>query len=380
MKHAKPSKRALIGRRLLLVALLIGIPVSSGLAHSRAEAGLSMGGEAPVQQAEDPGAPLPRRGLVEHCRVTFGAVGSSHTDGGYPVSGKRADDGDDEIGTYLHHDHMVDTSWAYYTTRDPYVHLDGGWAYGGSTVERLADTIEPSMFHEDSYAVILAGTVDNLPGFLFPPEKSMEHYPRIVENTGVAKENILIVNLPPVRHLEQRVIDYNEALEAYADKEGIRVFDLHSLTSNGYNWRPGYDADGAHFTPEIASVIGQAIADTLSDMSGCVGDTHSQVAQLAGLGPSTSDVTYGLVNGGKVQEFTGGAVYSSTHTAAAPIHGRIRSTWETRGGPEGPFGYPLDAERCFESTCTQYFQGGRIVHETVSGLTVPHPYSSDTIN
>lgn len=127
-------------------------------------------------------------------------------------------------------------------------------------------------------------------------------------------------------------------------------------------------------------MIGQAIADTLSDMSGCVGDTHSQVAQLAGLGPSTSDVTYGLVNGGKVQEFTGGAVYSSTHTAAAPIHGRIRSTWETRGGPEGPFGYPLDAERCFESTCTQYFQGGRIVHETVSGLTVPHPYSSDTIN
>lgn len=256
MKRAiRPKPRP--WRRIGLAAIGLATALLTGTAVSH----LSFSEPA---DADEPGV-----ALTDPCLTVFGAVGSSHTDGGYPISGTIADDGDGVPGTYLRYDNVVHTSWAYYTTQDPQLVLDGGWALGGSRVEDLADKIEPGMFRPGSLVVILAGTVDNMPEYMLPASESMQHWPRLIEATGAPKEKILIVNLPPMRHLEDRIIDYNTQLEEFATAEGIRLFDLHALTSDGHQWRPGYDADGAHFTPEVARIIGEAIADDLTDMAGC---------------------------------------------------------------------------------------------------------------
>lgn len=295
------------------------------------------------------------------CPAVFGAVGSSHTDGGFAVSHMVSDDGDMVPGTFLDQDAMVPSSWAYHAARDPYLRLDGGWALGGSTMRDLADKIEPWMFTEGSYAVILAGTVDNLPEHMNTAEETLRDLPRLIANTGVPRDHILLVNLPPVRYLEQRIIDYNELLEDYATANGIRLFDLHSLVSTGYTWRPGYDADGVHFQRPVAALVGQAIADQLNDMSGCVTEVFTQRAHAAGLGAAMGDTEFGLVDGGKRQRFVGGAVYSSLQSPPVAVPTQVHTPYMRLGGVDGALGYPLAAAECDAGACTQMFTGGRMV-------------------
>lgn len=309
------------------------------------------------------------------CRITFGAVGSSHTDGGYPISGMVSDDGDEERGTFLDASTMVPTSWAYHAARDRYVHLDGGWALGGSTVEELANKIEPWMFSDDSYAVLFVGTVDNLPKVMVPPEESMSHLDRLVENTGIPHDRILLVNLPPIRHLEQRAIDYNNLLDDYAEGHDIRLFDLHSMVSNGFNWRPGYDADGVHFSRDVAALVGQGITNELSAMSGCVVTEFDAVAQEQGLGEPTGLIMDSLPEGGKTREFAEGSVYSSNLTPPVAVTGRVRDAWLETGGATGPHSYPMSPEHCTEGACTQVFLGGEISIDEATGVVAHRMWS-----
>lgn len=323
--------------------------------------------------ADEASAPVVQRRAAATpagCPATFGAVGSSHTDGGYPISGKRADDGDGIPGTFLHHDNVVDTSYVYSTTRDPYLHLDGGWALGGSRVEVLADKVRPDMFAGDNYVVIVAGTIDNFTRYNVPPAESMQHMARLVENTGMPKDRILLVTIPPIRHLEQRIINYNSHLTAFARRNGIRVFDSHAMsTDDGFHWRRGYDADGVHWTPRAAAEVGRAVAHTLNDMSGCVRSEFSRQAAAGDLGQPTRGVGVGLRNHGKFQHFERGSVYVSNRTPTMWVRGRIHDEWASLGWENGYPGYPTEPERCglVRGGCYSVFERSAIYWAPATG-------------
>ena len=275
--------------------------------------------------------------------ITFGVAGASYTDGWNP-DGRISDDGDGVLGTYLTEDNVIDTSWAYHTTRDPYLYLNGGWALGGSTVTSLAEKIRPDMYRPGSYAVILVGTNDQLTNTAL--EQSMRSMATLVERTGVAKNKILLVTLPPINHLEQRVINYNEALKAFGQANGIRVLDVHPALSDGYRWKPGYTYDGVHMNPQPVALVGNMIADALNDMTQCPENEFNARATEADLGPATTPITSPLREYGKFRHHHTGSVYVSNVTPATPVRGRIRDKWASMGWENGYPGYPTEPERC----------------------------------
>lgn len=308
------------------------------------------------------------------CPVTFGVVGGSHTDGGYPISGTVADDGDGIPGTYMHHNNAVDTSYVYYTTRDPYVHLDGGWARGGLTTGELANHLRPHMFRPGSYGVLMVGTNDILrivqnPDYRYDIHRSMRDVARIIENTGLPRERILMSTLPPINGMEGWILEYNDHLRALAADNGIRIYDAHALTSDGYRWRPGYTVDGVHFNKQVGSQLGQAIAHELNAMTGCVGRDLDAQASRANLGPATTGVNVGLRNYGKFRHYTVGSVYVSGSTPATSVQGRIRDTWASMGWENGYPGYPTESERCgyARGGCYSVFERSAIYWSPASG-------------
>lgn len=359
-------RRTTIG--VAVAALIVGGSIAQHVASAGpAQSAADLPGIVDAQTGTGASATNPD----QQCPAVFGVVGSSHTDGGYPVSGQISDDGDNVRGTFMRHDNVVDTSWAYYATKDRYVTLDGGWALGGSTVESLSNKIEPWMFQDGSYAVLLAGTVDNMPEHMLSPEESMQHWPKLVEQTGLPPERILVVNLPPMNHLEDNILAYNEALAEFADEAGVRVFDMHAITSDGREWLPGYTVDGAHFQPEVGEMVGQAIADTINEMSGCVSADFARTADRAGLGEPIGSVEMGLADGGKLQHFSRGVVVASPTTTVA-LPEPVAAEWFDQDQQDGVLGYPISPAHCDENDCVQYFQGGRIDFDQATGTASSH--------
>ncbi|NUS42357.1 MAG: esterase [Mycobacteriaceae bacterium] len=76
-------------------------------------------------------------------------------------------------------------------------------------------------------------------------------------------------------------------------------------------------------------------------------------------------------NGGKFQEFDGGAIYWSPTTGAHNIWGDIRTTWQDHGGAAGALGYPTTDEKDAANGGKEaQFTGGKITwmdgHSTVT--------------
>lgn len=321
----------------------------------------------PVDPSDIPVVDIEPHAIAPACpNVTFGVAGASFTDGWNP-DGRISNDGDGIEGTYMHERNAISTSWAHYTTRDPYLFLDGGWAKGGSTVGDLANKIRPHMYRSSSYVVIFAGTNDQLRGV--SAERSMQHMATLVENTGVAKNRILLVTLPPIRHLEQRVITYNEHLAEFGRRNGIRVLDVHTMNANGAHWRDGHTYDGIHFNLPQAKAVGDSIAHTLNDMTGCVRSDFGAEAARAQLGAARTGIHVGLRDYGKFQHFDIGSVYVSNVSPSTSVRGAIRDEWARMGWENGYPGYPIEPERCgfVRGGCYSVFERSSIYWSPATG-------------
>ncbi|MGY1748095.1 hypothetical protein [Modestobacter sp. SYSU DS0511] len=88
------------------------------------------------------------------------------------------------------------------------------------------------------------------------------------------------------------------------------------------------------------------------------------------LGYPVGDTTCGLVGGGCFQHFQGGSVYSSASTPAVGVTGAVRDAWAARGWERSALGYPVAAQACSSSGCTQRFQHGAITASAAGAVVV----------
>lgn len=97
---------------------------------------------------------------------------------------------------------------------------------------------------------------------------------------------------------------------------------------------------------------------------GAVRDKWSSMGARGGpLGYPTSDPWCGLSQGGCLQKFQGGTMYTSSETSTKYVRGAIRDAWAKTGDRHGRLGYPTTNPRCGGGACTQSFQGGTIRYQ-----------------
>ena len=91
--------------------------------------------------------------------------------------------------------------------------------------------------------------------------------------------------------------------------------------------------------------------------------------ESGGLGYPTSDVVYGLKNGGAYQNYQGGAIMWSPTTGAHVSVGAIRGLWAETGFENGGLGYPTSDEvgGLKDGGVYQMYQGGAILWSPATG-------------
>jgi uncharacterized protein with LGFP repeats len=87
------------------------------------------------------------------------------------------------------------------------------------------------------------------------------------------------------------------------------------------------------------------------------------------LGYPVSDTTCGLADGGCYQHFQGGTVMSSPATGAWPLTGTLRDGWVRTGSEGGALGYPISAALCGlrDGGCLQRFAKGTLYSSPATG-------------
>ncbi|OYN97736.1 deoxyribonuclease NucA/NucB [Propionibacteriaceae bacterium ES.041] len=113
-------------------------------------------------------------------------------------------------------------------------------------------------------------------------------------------------------------------------------------------------------------------ASGASPVWGAILDAYSRVSwEASTLGYPTGTEFCGLKDGGCAQRFQGGMIYWSPGTGSWPVWGRILEYYANNRWEQGRFGYPTSGESCLNSassrTCTQTFQWGQIVWDSVTG-------------
>ncbi|MEZ3159427.1 hypothetical protein AB1K54_02640 [Microbacterium sp. BWT-B31] len=93
------------------------------------------------------------------------------------------------------------------------------------------------------------------------------------------------------------------------------------------------------------------------------------------LGARTNLFLYYSYNGGGFAEgFANGAIFYKPGVGAAyPVTGSVRDAYFAAGGAAGRYGWPTSAMTCADGTCTQNFEGGRIVVTASGALAVTDP-------
>ncbi|WP_405485682.1 LGFP repeat-containing protein [Nocardia sp. NBC_00511] len=95
-------------------------------------------------------------------------------------------------------------------------------------------------------------------------------------------------------------------------------------------------------------------------VAGGILDKYTQMGGATGtLGLPTGPATE-APDGGSVQEFDGGAIYSSSTHGTHVVWGEIRKAWDTDGGATGKLGYPTSDEYDIAGGKQSDFSGGSI--------------------
>lgn len=234
--------------------------------------------ESSVEPLSSPAAPAPsisdaerRASNTEHkdparkletCEVRMSAVGASFTQANSESSGTRAD------GTWLREGDLGNGSWAYWADADDNVVVDGGWALGGSETGDIVQRVERSWFPVDTNLVILLGTNNLLHGSSI--EAASADIERIARTSGLAPENIYVVQLPPSNITPDGIGPYNEMLAQTARANGYHVVDVSTFLDDGTGrYKDGATTDGIHLTQANARRVGQTIAANINANAGC---------------------------------------------------------------------------------------------------------------
>ncbi|MDN4611058.1 GH25 family lysozyme [Arthrobacter burdickii] len=104
--------------------------------------------------------------------------------------------------------------------------------------------------------------------------------------------------------------------------------------------------------------------------AGAIDSTWSALSREKGkLGYPTTNEVCGLTNGGCYQNFQGGQIHWSPTTGANPTYGTIGAAWRATGWETGTLGYPTSGEICALTNggCYQNFQKGQIHWSPTTG-------------
>ncbi|MFI1911803.1 LGFP repeat-containing protein [Nocardia sp. NPDC020380] len=129
-----------------------------------------------------------------------------------------------------------------------------------------------------------------------------------------------------------------------------------SMTANSTTEAPATSAEAGGATEtKIATPGGGEIA-----VAGGILDKYNQMGGVTSpLGLPTGPAT-DAPDGGKVQEFDGGAIYSSPTHGTHVVWGEIRKAWEADGGAGGKLGFPTSDEYDIPGGKQSDFSGGSI--------------------
>ncbi|SNR56885.1 hypothetical protein [Blastococcus mobilis] len=109
---------------------------------------------------------------------------------------------------------------------------------------------------------------------------------------------------------------------------------------------------------------------TRTVLSGPIADAWgAQKWEQGLLGYPATDQRCGLRDGGCSQTFQGGSISWSPATGAHAVAGAVQTTWTAQGAESGPLGYPRGPQVCGlkDGGCLQQFQGGTIYTAPATG-------------
>jgi lysophospholipase L1-like esterase len=170
----------------------------------------------------------------------FAAVGDSITVGNSPAFS------DGFTGTL---------SWVTYA-RSKNLLFTGGWAAGGATTLRMAQSVRPV---KADVLVILAGTNDLAQGLPF--SETAADLNRIVAE--VKAPRVVVSAIPPRDSAPTATAAFNAALHSFVVSKGWEWVDAASSLRVGAVYAPGMSQDGVHPTEAGAEVLGRAFQAAL---------------------------------------------------------------------------------------------------------------------
>jgi lysophospholipase L1-like esterase len=185
-------------------------------------------------------APTPSSAVTMFSSTRFVAVGDSITVGNSPAFS------DGFTGTL---------SWVTYA-RSRKLLFAGGWAAGGATTLRMAQSIRPV---KADVLVILAGTNDLAQGMPF--SETAANLNLIVAEIGAPR--VVVSAIPPRDSAPTATAAFNVTLQAFVLSRGWDWIDAPSSLRSGAVYAPGMSLDGVHPTGAGAEALGKAFQAAL---------------------------------------------------------------------------------------------------------------------
>ncbi|MVU81800.1 esterase [Nocardia sp. ET3-3] len=139
------------------------------------------------------------------------------------------------------------------------------------------------------------------------------------------------------------------ALGAGCDKNKDKDKDSASSTTTTAQVTETHTPETKISTPNGEIAVAGGILDKYNQMGGAA----SPLGMPTGAAKDAPD-------GGSVQEFDGGAIYSSPTHGTHVVWGEIRKAWEEQGGASGKLGYPTSDETDITGGKQSEFSGGTI--------------------
>lgn len=187
----------------------------------------------------------PREIITSEQSTRFAVVGDSITEANSP---------DFSTGDF------GDESWLFYVS-DPQLEFSGGWARWGATTQEMTEHV-PDL--DVDILVILAGTNDLSLGIDFSVTEA--NLDSIAAHAGDAE--VVISSIPPLDHLPEEVIAYNQKLQSLSREQGwIWVDATKALRSDHGQFRTGLSYDGVHPSAAGAEQLGHAIQRELCSVA-----------------------------------------------------------------------------------------------------------------